>query len=118
MKRQKTVTVNGKDIIVNELTVKDVINLMESAKAGKNLLVLFQEMLPTITTATFQDIEGLAFSELHELFGAFKEVNADFLALCEQLKLTEMLKVLKESVLAQMQNGLRTQLVSSLRQDT
>ncbi len=115
MKRQKTITFNGKDITVNELTVRDVINLTESAKAGKNLLTLFQDMLPTITTAAFQDIEGLAFSELNEIVDAFKEVNSDFLALCEQLKLTEMLKVIKESILMQMQDGLRTQLVTSLK---
>jgi|GEM_PF-1337651 len=106
MRRTKIVKIDNREITVKELRAKDIRKLLEEMerleKTGDPMEKL-DELLPLATDLKVRDLEELAPSELKVLWEAFREVNADFLALTGRLGIGKALvnslqKSLKDSL--------------------
>lgn len=92
MRKIETIKLDGKEIQVYELRVKDIRRLIE---AGKNIDGGEQELaaaLPLATSLAPEAVEELAPSELKLLWEAFQKVNADFLALLDRVGVATLVR--------------------------
>ncbi|KJU85428.1 hypothetical protein MBAV_002378 [Candidatus Magnetobacterium bavaricum] len=118
MRNQEIVKLDtiGKDAIVSELRVKDVRLLMgrfeNNTPGAKEIMTLIKEFLPNVINLDLTDLEELTFSEVNLLVEAFKRVNKDFLALADQVNLTEIVKTIGTAILDLIQTLLREQLAT------
>lgn len=122
MKQRKVITIDDREYTVSELSVKQIIEVIES----NNLTALFSGLSdvtkenPTSVTQlylmgiqkevqavmekccdfTFADLIELAPSEIKEIYLAFKEVNADFFFTLEATGIKAMLQGIKEQALS------------------
>ena len=122
MKQRKVITIDDREYTVSELSVKQIIEVIES----NNLTALFSGLSdvtkenPTSVTQlylmgiqkevqavmgkccdfTFADLIELAPSEIKEIYSAFKEVNADFFFTLEATGIKAMLQGIKEQALS------------------
>lgn len=122
MKQRKVITIDDREYTVSELSVKQIIEVIES----NNLTALFSGLSdvtkenPTSVTHlylmgiqkevqavmgkccdfTFADLIELAPSEIKEIYLAFKEVNADFFFTLEATGIKAMLQGIKEQALS------------------
>jgi hypothetical protein len=103
MKKTSTITINDKIITVNELTVRQMMNIKDSFSG--DTLSAMQQLLPLLTDATPDFLLDLAPSELMELWEKVKEVNASFLAV---LPLEKILAGYQETLVQTIQNNLST----------
>ena len=101
MKKTATITINEKIITVNELTVRQMLDIKASFTG--DTLEAMQALIPLLTDATPDFLLDLAPSELMELWEKVKEVNASFLAV---IPLEKMLAGYREVLLATIQNNL------------
>lgn len=124
MRREKTLEVDGKDIIVKELKTADVIELLEG-KEGIELLIGVNSGLPSdmkkllkksvdMSEEEFEALtEGInAFSILEQ---AFREVNSDFFVFL-QARVNGLLNS-AEAMAGQIKRSLKLS-ASSSRKDT
>jgi len=81
-KRSKKVTINGEPITVYELSVKQIRGIVEELDSLNNERVL--EILSMCSDVTMEQIEGMAPSDIRDLWDAWSGVNADFLHLIRQ----------------------------------
>lgn len=123
---RKTVTVNDKEYTVRELTVQDIIDLMNDSiffgaskgnkPEGKNDFVLVAEDLSKAMKKCcdfdINDLKPLPPSEIKNIYNAFMEVNATFLEILKALGMTKVLEKIQEAIL---QNFSKL-LVTSLKQ--
>lgn len=91
MRLTKTIKIDGEEITVKELRVKDLRKIMDSMDDFSGLDQAL-ELLPMATSLTPEQIEEMAPSELGRVWDAFKEVNAFFLEILEKSGLVKMLK--------------------------
>lgn len=122
MKQRKVITIDDREYTVSELSVKQIIEVIES----NNLTALFSGLSdvtkenPTSVTQlylmgiqkevqavmvkccdfTFADLIELAPSEIKEIYLAFREVNADFFFTLEATGIKAMLQGIKEQALS------------------
>ena len=91
MPKTKTVKIDNKEITVKELRVKDIRTLLEIAERAEDddFLKQAETLIPLVTDIKLNDIEEMAPSEIKILWGAFREVNADFLSAIERLGIKE-----------------------------
>jgi hypothetical protein len=107
MRKTKSFKIEGHDqeITVRELTVKEIISLMEDDILGDASLETLRKsfsdvFLPLCTeNVTLSDLLGLAPSELMEVWDNFQEVNASFFELARKSGLMKSIGNLKEAVL-------------------
>jgi hypothetical protein len=78
-KRSKQIAINGENIAVYELSVKQIRGIIEELDNLTNEKVL--EILSMCSDVTLSQIEDMAPSDLRQLWDAWSEVNADFLHL-------------------------------------
>lgn len=76
MRKSATITINDKVITINELTVRQIIGLKDTA--SDNVMDAVQTVLPLITDASPEFLLELTPSELHTLWDKVKEVNHTF----------------------------------------
>lgn len=81
MRKQATVQIDQRNITVNELTVRQMLELYEKGKAD-NLLATFENAIQMVTDITKDDLLNFAPSEIDIILEKAKEVNASFLAKC------------------------------------
>ena len=91
MRKSKTIKIDDKEIVVNELRVKDIRSLMGKAEKFSGADDIFS-MLPFAVNLTAQEIEAYAPSELKLIYDAFKEVNTVFFFMVEKSGIAKMLK--------------------------
>lgn len=122
MKQRKVITIDDREYTVSELSVKQIIEVIES----NNLTALFSGLSnvtkenPTSVTQlylmgiqkevqavmgkccdfTFADLIELAPSEIKEIYLAFREVNTDFFFTLEATGIKAMLQGIKEQALS------------------
>ena len=91
MRKTKTVKIDDKEFTVKELRVKDIRSLQEMAERAEedDFFKEAEALIPQITGIKLDDIEEMAPSEIKILWGAFREVNADFLSAIERLGIKE-----------------------------
>ena len=88
MRKTKVIKIDDREITVRELRVKDIHSIVQTAdRLEGDTLKAIEEYLPMATDLTIADLEEMAPSELKLIWEAFKEVNADFLALAEAVGL-------------------------------
>ncbi|MFA5704444.1 MAG: hypothetical protein WC982_13125 [Advenella sp.] len=115
MRRSKRIKIDDREIEVLELRVKDLRALPELVSGGLDGgLKGFEEaagrILPLCTTLTLQDADDMAPSELRAVWGAFREVNADFFEMQAKARaaagrvgiLDDLMTAVRESVRAEL----------------
>ena len=101
-RKTQAVTINDKEIIVKELSVRQVLGLFESdaGTTGPTLPALlgkFQELLPIATGMSVEELSDMTPSELLVVYNVFKEVNSVFFGLMANLGITQILAEIKAS---------------------
>jgi len=119
MRLSKTVKIDSKEYTIKELTLNDIIELLqksnflntsgsgveeqESSKKDDltRLKSDLEEMMKRCCDFDIEDLkkQNVAPSEIKQLFDAFKEVNSDFLAGAKALGVTEIFTQLKVAAL-------------------
>lgn len=97
MRKIKTFDLDGKEVTVKELRVKDIRQILASAASFDGDLSQAAGLLPLATNLTVSEVDDLAPSELKRIWAEFREVNADFFDLMAKNGITG---VLKKSVLS------------------
>lgn len=121
----KTLNVEGSDgemisVTVHELTVGQIIDLMneemsvDKAKSSIDFRKFIENNIQKFTTLSFENMKGMAPSELKKVYLAFKEVNETFFEVAREAGLLGLLNELK---IAMVEDFSRL-LVGSLRQAT
>lgn len=96
MRKTKSIKIDDLEITVKELRVKDIRKLLDGLSEISGIEQAL-ELLPMVTDLPPEKLEGMAPSELGQVWDAAKDVNAFFLNLLEQSGVT---KALKDSILA------------------
>lgn len=114
MRRTKAVTIEGidKQFTINELTIKQIIDFMQTEEDGEALSDLSfagiksiaEKYLPEFSNVTLEDMGRMAPSEVATLFDAFKEVNSDFLLVAQKMGLLEILTNLRLAIMSDFSN--------------
>jgi len=97
----------ARKVTVYELRVEDVLELygrVEDDVSMDKLKELGPEWLGKLTDLEAGELPGFTFSELHEIWKAFEEVNEDFFALIGLLGLDVLLKQMRSSIVADLQS--------------
>lgn len=106
----KTLEVEGPggetlSVTVHELTVGQIIDLMnedavggDKAKSTGDFSKFIERNAPKFTTLTFEQMKGMAPSELKKVYVAFKEVNDTFFEVAREAGLLGLLNELKKAV--------------------
>jgi predicted nucleic acid-binding OB-fold protein len=125
MRKTNTFEIEGyeKSFTVNELTIKEIISLMQEdtlGGKGDNLdLAKLKEnfetrLLPLCSNIKMSDLEDMAPSELKLVWEKFKEVNSDFFVIARKAGADKILARLKEALIA----DFSSYVVDSSNQDT
>lgn len=106
MKKKITFKIEGyeKSFMVQELTVKELINLIQGDTfKGTDLSdlksVFFDELLPMCSNITQDDLMEFAPSELEVAWDKFREMNKSFFGMAQTLGLTDVLQELKQAAI-------------------
>ena len=91
MRKIKTIKIDGREIRVKELRVKDIRRLLDQAGAEDFSLARLGEALPMATDLAPADIDDMAPSEIKVLWEAFREVNAVFFDLAARAGIAKTL---------------------------
>lgn len=109
MRKSKTVDIEGlgKPVTVYELTVQDVLDLMDGGGDDKSVGDTVQDFcrvvdakLPRICTLNAEDLRRMAPSEMEAIWDAFKEVNSSFFRAASWWKLDAGLAHIQAAVAA------------------
>jgi hypothetical protein len=93
MRKTKTIKIDEREITIRELRVKDIRKILESTENdASDMLTQVEDLLPLATDLKLRELEDMAPSELKVLWNAFREVNADFLALTGRLGIGKALE--------------------------
>lgn len=115
MRKQKTIKIDGKEITIRELKVKEIYRIISGAfeiagkkeQDGEQSLEAFGEeisnflttYLPLVTKdITHEDALDMAPSELEELYEAFKEVNKTFFTVLQKVGAGNLLQEIKKAI--------------------
>lgn len=115
MKKSETIEINEKQYSISELTIRQIIEIVQNGQVEKSLALLstdnkefslsqifnsFLEEIRVIVNKccsfTVEDLEDLAPSEIKELFECFKRVNSDFLSVLRETGIVVALSSIKE----------------------
>jgi hypothetical protein len=85
LKKSTNVNIDGKDIVVNELEVEDVLDIFDTDAGLKTLLGVVAGLPSDVDQLLRRCVDpetlaGLGMSGYMKIEAAFREVNADFLA--------------------------------------
>lgn len=106
-----------KSFTVNELTVKQIIELLRQDFGDTSLDGLkkqFETFLPVASNVTLSDLYEMSPSDIKVIWDKFKEINNTFFDLSQQAGLGDLLGKMKEAITA----DFGKLLVSSLKLDT
>lgn len=110
MRKRKTVKIDSKEITVKELTVREIMDILnEAGSTGtedqgpadqiQDLKTLVEKHLIKATDAKLEDFKEMAPSEIKEVVDAFREVNTVFFETAQRLGLGGLLDRLKSALL-------------------
>lgn len=125
MRKTETLEIEGykKRFTVNELTVKEIISLMDDDTFKETSLESFkkgldEKILPLCTNVKVDDLIAMAPSEIMEIWEAFRKVNASFFEVAQKMGLTELLNKGGEELKKAILGDFSKLAVASLKQDT
>ena len=103
-RKTKTFQIEGyeKPFTVYELTVKQIIDLMQQDTTDVSLLGLkgqFEQFLPLASNLTLEELYRMAPSEIKVIWENFKEINAVFFELSQQVGMTNLLDEFKKAII-------------------
>jgi len=119
MRGQKTCEIDGKQIVVKELTIKQIKSLFDFAdvpnEASANALLdhFGGKILPLCTNLTMDDLEELRPSDAAEIWEAVREVNATFFGIAKLAGLKEIAVQLRNSLIADCLNSVASSLAEA-----
>ena len=103
----KTVEFDGKSVTVHELTVNQIINLLnddalstEGELGMESIRKFAARHLPNVTDLKIDDMLSMAPSELKVVYDAFAEVNSVFFDTARAVGLEKLLSELKSAIVA------------------
>lgn len=90
MQKLKSIKIDKKDIIVKELSVKDIMELFdteENKDKNKDISITDQlnKILPKIVNVSIEDLKEMYPSDIKQIWDAVKEVNSSFFAVMTSL---------------------------------
>lgn len=107
MRKTETFEIEGyeKKVIVNELTIKQIISLMEKDVLGDasldHLRSQFEEtILPMCTNLKLDDLLEMAPSDVKHIWGKFREINEAFFEMARDAGLLNLVSGIKEAIIA------------------
>lgn len=112
MKKTATMTINDKIITINEITVRQMMAVKDTF-GTESIVDALLGLIPLLTDAPPEFLLDLAPSEIEEIWGKVKEVNASFLKV---LPLDKMLAGYQETVMATIMSNLSALSARSLPQ--
>lgn len=116
MRNRITVKVDKEEYSVNELTVKEILDISSDAIKEnwtlESIKAKLPELLSLVTDAKIDDLIGMPPSDIKVLYDAFMEVNADFFVLARTMGLTDMLSEMREVLLSAVKAAFGEQLAS------
>jgi len=121
MRKQRKFKIEGheKSVEVYELSVRQIIGLMEDASLGDSSLpalksLFVDKLLPLGSNLSYEELVDMYPSEIKECWEKFREVNASFFDGLDTMGLTGLINTVKVAIIKDFSNLL----VSSSRQDT
>ena len=98
----KTFTIEGydKNFIVNELSVKQILDLFDQEKTVSFFSLLDEQFLPSAGNITLEEIKNMTPSEIELIWASFKEVNKSFFALARVKGVDKIMEKIRESFIA------------------
>jgi len=113
MRKERKFKIEGidKSIVVYELTVKQIISLIEEDVLGDLSLSAMQTMfadrlLPISINLTWEELLEMAPSEIEQCWDIFREVNASFFVGVKMMGLTSVMNTVKEAIINDFSNTL------------
>ena len=107
MRKTETFEIEGyeKKVTVNELTIKQIISLMQQDVLGdaslENLRRQFEEiLLPMCTNLEMSDLMEMAPSDVKHIWEKFKEINSAFFEVARDAGLLTLVSGIKEAIIA------------------
>ena len=91
MRKTKKINLNGKEVEIYELRVKDIRHIFSGSKSAEVNFDQLGELLPMATNMKATDLEELSISEVQDLWNAFMEVNAVFFDMAAKVGLGKMI---------------------------
>lgn len=100
MRKIKTIKMNDRELTIRELRVKDVVEIFSNADKIElsDIPGTIDKLLPRCCDFTWDDLYELGGSEIEEIYGAFKEVNAVFFEVAGTMGLGGIIEGLKTSI--------------------
>lgn len=100
MAKKKVVTIEGRDITVRELTVADILSLVEDAEniGLSQILGRCGDMIPRAVDCDAAFLRGLAPSDLEILYEAFRDTNHVFFRVAAVAGLPQILTSMRDQV--------------------
>lgn len=101
-RKTKAFAIEGykKNFIVNELSVKQILDMFDQEKTVSFFSLLDEQFLPAAGNITIDEIKEMTPSELEEVWAAFKEVNKSFFGLAQIKGVQQVLEKIQESFMA------------------
>jgi hypothetical protein len=102
MRKRKVVKIDNREIMVNELSVQDILDILgESEEAAKeepfSLSALLEKHLIKMTDLKIDDFKTMTPSEIEQVYQAWREVNSAFFVLADRLGLSALAVQVKEN---------------------
>jgi len=129
-RKTKTLQIDDREVEVRELTVRQIIDLVESDKlfstgedSKEGLLgslsdTLDAHLLKLCTNIKTEDFLEMAPSDIKEIWNAFREVNATFFDVARQAGLLEAIENIKEEIVKTIKEDFLKLPAGLLKQDT
>ncbi|MDY6903689.1 MAG: hypothetical protein SWH61_03295 [Thermodesulfobacteriota bacterium] len=99
MRQSKTITIDDDKITVYELTVEEVLSVIEDSDGVD--ISLINEHLSKCTNLSFEKMKKMAPSELKQVWAAFQEVNAVFFSIIEKTGVFQQVRPAMQSAFAE-----------------
>ena len=99
MRKHKTLKIDDREITVKELRVRDIMEAFSGSDNAADFMGKLETLLPRFTDGiTPADLQEMAPSEIKSIYDAFKEVNAVFFALAQEMGLAGAFAEIKEAI--------------------
>ena len=97
MRKRETVKIDDKEITVKELTVREILDVINNVSGGADIKEAILGDLPKLTDATLDDLVAMAPSDLETLVEAARRVNASFFKIARRAGLDTMVEKILET---------------------
>jgi hypothetical protein len=97
MRKREVVKIDGKEITVKELTVREVLDVFNGLSESDDIKETLLGDLPKLTDATADELIEMAPSDLETLVDAARRVNASFFKIAQRAGLGEIIETIMKT---------------------